>query len=219
MILGRFIGRVLFRVCLGSTAVASTSAVETPMEETRFIDLRSVLSNTIEKGTRVKDPNRCEGVIGHHTATKAWSFKRDSDLHAFNQKWGIISYDKGVNWQGVIYLLKDPDILGYHASGWNRNSFAIVMLGNFSEVEPSQAMINGFKLALRTTFDEYDLHYFIAHTRAKMNRQGLYTECPGALNMEWLQKLEFDDRLYPSHIEGLPYEPEEEFRNPETYPL
>ena len=204
MFLRQFFRRVVFRSLLGLGAVAGQSYVEdTILAETMFIDLSDELPMDIPEGERIKDVSKVDGVIGHHSATKAWSFKRVAEFHAFVRGWGTISYDWGVNWEGLIYKLKKQDLLGYHASGWNRDSFAILILGNFSEVKASKEMKDGFHKVITYAFTEYNLSYFMMHTTAKMFADHKFTECPGTNAQKWMSRYQFDAREYPNRDEDL----------------
>ena len=206
------LSKVFMRVLVGTTAVAGQSMVQDDiLQETSFIDLSDQLPSDIPKGERFKDVSKVDGLIGHHSATKAWSFKRVAEFHSFVRGWGTISYDWGVNWEGVIYKLKDQNLLGYHASGWNRDSFSIVLLGNFSEAIPTKEMKKGFHTIITYAFNKYQLSYFLLHTTAKRYQEDKYTECPGVRAFSFMSPYEFDSRDYPDRIEDLSPIPKNRF--------
>lgn len=203
MFFRNILSKWVFRAIIGTTAVSGQSIVEEADEQTRFIDLSDYLPNTIEDGERIKNTSTVEGMGVHNTATKNQSFKTIAEYHVFAKKWKIVSYDWGINWEGIKYILKRRDILGYHISGLNRNSYATVLLGNYSLVESTPEMKEAFHSHMVWAFNEYNLQYLIMHTTAKRILDKRYTECPGLNAQDWIRPYEFDSRSYPDRFEEL----------------
>ncbi len=191
MILGKFLSRVILRVLLGSSAVVGQSMADEVTDETKFVDLREVLITNTNHPPKTVDTNKIEGGAGHHTATKGQSFKTVAEFHVISKDWPAISYMIGVAYDGMVYLLNYDDVLTYQASGVNTVSRAIVCLGNYSEVEATKELKEGFKTAVNYMRDKYDLKWFAMHTTIKMRVDGRYTECPGTNNYSWMKKYEF----------------------------
>ncbi|MEJ5920295.1 peptidoglycan recognition protein family protein [Corynebacterium sp. H78] len=66
--------------------------------------------------------------------------------HAVTRGWGDIGYNALVDKFGNIYEGRagglDKNVQGAHAGGFNKGTFGISMMGDYSSVQPSQAMIN-----------------------------------------------------------------------------
>jgi uncharacterized protein with LGFP repeats len=81
--------------------------------------------------------------------------------HAVSRGWGDIGYniivDKfGRIWEGRYGGL-DSTVIGAHAGGFNAGTVGVAMLGDYSQVDPSQPMVDAIVAFIAWKFDDYGL--------------------------------------------------------------
>lgn len=106
-------------------------------------------------------------LIVHHTVsnndTVDWlaNVRAIWYYHTFTRGWGDIGYNYLVDPNGVIYEghLGGDDVVGTHASGANRGSMGVALLGTFSVDTPPEPMLNVLAdlLAWKTAQKQLDL--------------------------------------------------------------
>jgi hypothetical protein len=156
--------------------------------------------------------NGVKMVVVHHTAsendyTAAQAPKLVRDFQAYDmdvRRYDDLGYNVMVDrfgsiWEGRYGGLDQP-VIGAHALGFNSVAMGIVVIGNFVDVEPPQAVINavaklaGWKLALEgydptssvtITGDEADGHPLhplpLTTPRIVGHRDVGQTQCPGLI--------------------------------------
>ncbi len=140
-------------------------------------------------------------LVVHHSAgsntSPDWAATVRSiwDYHVNTQAWDDIAYNFLIDPNGVIYEGRGNDVSGAHFSCMNPGTMGVCLLGNFSQVGPSNAMINsltelmGWK-ACDIDQDPRDTSYFTTAAVDLVNLCGhrdgnnipaacTVTECPG----------------------------------------
>ena len=91
-----------------------------------------------------------EKVIIHHTVTDnrpvdpAAAVRAIYYYHAIQRGWGDIGYNFLIDWNGNVYEGRygGPTVVGGHALQYNWGSIGIALLGDFTKVAPSNAMLS-----------------------------------------------------------------------------
>lgn len=140
-------------------------------------------------------------LIVHHTVSNNsstdWAavVRAIWNFHTFGRGWGDIGYNYLVDPNGVIYEghLGGDDVVGTHASGANKGSMALALLGTFTTgstgIRPPQAMLNASVELLSWKADQRGINVFDASRLPNltwglphlMGHRDVYgtTECPG----------------------------------------
>lgn len=140
-------------------------------------------------------------LIIHHTvsnnASTDWPavVRAIWNFHTYSRGWGDIGYNYLVDPNGVIYEGHNggDDVIGTHASGANKGSMAVALLGTFTAyspgIRPPQAMLNSAADLLAWKADQRDINVFDAGRLPNltwglphlMGHRDVYgtTECPG----------------------------------------
>lgn len=151
-------------------------------------------------------------LIVHHTvsnnASTDWPavVRAIWNFHTFSRGWGDIGYNYLVDPNGVIYEGHNggDNVIGTHASGANKGSMAVALLGTFTAyspgIKPPQAMLNSAADLLAWKADQRDINVFDASRLPNlswglphlMGHRDVYgtTECPGDqahLLIPWLR--------------------------------
>ncbi|NMM83841.1 cold-shock protein [Rhodococcus sp. SRB_17] len=167
-----------------------------------------------DESKRCQNPTYDDGLGGatvHHTAgnnnySKAESAEIVRGIYAYHAQtlgWCDVGYNALVDKYGQIFEGRagglDRPVQGAHAGGFNENTTGIAMMGDYSTVQPSQAMLNsvgqflGWKLKkaglnpLGTTvmysegteFTQYPQGAAVTLPIIFAHRDVGYTECPG----------------------------------------
>ena len=134
--------------------------------------------HTVNANSYTKDqvPSIMRGIYAYHTQSRGWS---DIGYNFLVDRFGQI-------WEGR-YGGVDRPVVGAHTLGYNEESFAMSAIGNFEEVQPSEAMIQAYaelfawKLSLAGIAADdmkqwVDSRYFAA---INGHRDADSTACPG----------------------------------------
>lgn len=159
-------------------------------------------------------------LIVHHTvsnnASTNWAavVRAIWNFHTYSRKWGDIGYNYLVDPNGVIYEghKGGDDVVGTHASGANKGSMAVALIGTFTAyspgIRPPQAMLNAAVDILSWKADQRDINVFDASNTLPniswglphlMGHRDVYgtTECPGDqahLLIPWMRE-QIADRI------------------------
>lgn len=110
-----------------------------------------------DESLRCAEPDYDDGtsaIVIHHTAGSnnytqaeaAGIMRGIYQYHAQTLGWCDVGYHSLVDKYGTIYEGRagglNKSVQGVHAGGFNQNTWAISMMGNYDVVEPTQAMIN-----------------------------------------------------------------------------
>ena len=106
-----------------------------------------------------------EKVIVHHTATAnkvkhpAAAIRSIYYYHAITRGWGDIGYNFLVDWQGNVYegRFGGANVVGGHALQYNYGSMGIALLGDFSNVEPPDVMLDALMQAIEDRAPQVDV--------------------------------------------------------------
>jgi hypothetical protein len=104
-------------------------------------------------------------AIVHHTATRNNSTDPTADIramyyyHAVTRGWGDIGYNYLVDRSGNIWTGRQggDDVTGGHTFGWNRGSFGVAALGDFSNVALPTPMLEGMARVIAMEFAQRGL--------------------------------------------------------------
>lgn len=144
-------------------------------------------------------------LIVHHTVSNNssadWAavVRAIWNFHTFSRDWGDIGYNFLVDMNGVIYEGHNggDDVVGVHASGANRGSMAVALIGTFTApdygipgITPPEPMLNAAIDLLAWKADQRDINVFDASNALPdiswglphlMGHRDVYgtTECPG----------------------------------------
>jgi hypothetical protein len=134
--------------------------------------------HTVNANNYTKDqvPSIMRGIYAYHTKSRGWS---DVGYNFLVDRFGQI-------WEGR-YGGVDRPVVGAHTLGYNEEAFAMSAIGNFEEVQPSQAMLDAYsalfawKLSLHGIAADdmkqwVDDRYFAA---INGHRDADSTACPG----------------------------------------
>lgn len=114
-------------------------------------------------------------LIVHHTvssnSSSDWAavVRAIWNFHTYNRGWGDIGYNYLVDPNGVIYEghYGGDDVVGTHASGANKGSMAVALLGTFTQpdqtppgIRPPQPMLNSAVELLSWKADQRDINIF-----------------------------------------------------------
>lgn len=132
-------------------------------------------------------------VIIHHTYipdvcnTTEQCIKSMQSMQRFHQverKWDDIGYNFAVGGDGNIYEGRGWDRIGAHARSWNNKSIGIVLIGDYTDKNPSSIMQKRAHeiIAFGVSNDYIDKGYTLYGHRQVGN-----TECPGNMFFETLK--------------------------------
>lgn len=146
-------------------------------------------------------------LVVHHTVsnngTTDWAANVRAiwTYHTFSRGWGDIGYNYLVDPNGVIYEghLGGDDVVGTHASGANRGSMGVALLGTFTDVPPPEAMLNAVAELLAWKVSQRQIVMWDASRLPDMNwgllhlvgHRDVYgtTTCPGTTAHSYLPNL------------------------------
>jgi hypothetical protein len=154
----------------------------------------------------------------HHTYTPnidslsmAARVRQIQSYHIDVRGWCDIGYHFLVGQDGQVYQGRYENKTGAHAGGANRNNVGISLIGNFSDLTPSQSM----QTATARTIDAMATEYGISRTRARIKGHrevgSTATSCPGEKTFQILEQL-ID---LSSNLSSPPVTPEPEPSEPE----
>lgn len=109
----------------------------------------------------------------HHTASSDnATWEEIAQYHIKNRKWAGIAYHIGIDKEGRIAILNKLERRSNHTAGHNSHGVGIVLLGNYDEHEPSEAMVKAIR-KVRKYLDVIDI------TEDRLHRDVKATICPG----------------------------------------
>lgn len=134
---------------------------------------------TIRRGTPLYDNGVRAGIV-HHTATSNdYSADRSADIvrsiyryHTSTLGWGDIAYNALVDQYGQVFEGRYGGVTrpveGDHTGGFNADTWAVAMIGNFDLIVPPVAQLRavGHLLGWRLAIDAVNLHGAVTLTSA-----------------------------------------------------
>jgi N-acetylmuramoyl-L-alanine amidase len=117
----------------------------------------------------------------HHTASPSGFAARIRAIQEFHMDvrgWSDIAYSFLINHEGDIYQGRGPGVAGGHTAGQNTVSHAICLLGNFDQVQPTQAALDATVELARHGFERG--WWSQTFTGGHRDAPGANTSCPGA---------------------------------------
>jgi len=138
--------------------------------------------------------NTVTHLIVHHSAgtnqANDWSAIVRSiwDFHVNTRGWDDVGYNWLIDPNGVIYEGRGTDLIGAHFSGKNTNTEGVCLLGDFTEITPTQDAFNKLVQFLAWKSCNKDLYPIDRVRHAPSNstllqvsghRDGCATACPG----------------------------------------
>lgn len=173
------------RFAIGA-AIGTTMSVGVP--HTQIKNLVGELPVSTEHPYGLRPAEWVEGVVWHHSATKATTIRSIAEMHIAQRGWGGIAYHFAIGWDGQVYQLNDITTLSYHSQGHNSHTIGVVLIGNYQEREMTDAMKESIVNLQYFLKERYNLKYSTMHRRLKA------TLCPGDHATEFLENLMYDDR-------------------------
>ena len=89
-----------------------------------------------------------------------------------------VAYHFLIDSEGVIYEGREINVRGAHVQGFNTGSVGIVLIGNFSETEPTQAQTDSLENLVDYLRYTYEIRYLAGH-KDYPDQSPDGTECPG----------------------------------------
>jgi hypothetical protein len=115
-------------------------------------------------------------IVVHHSALPTSDGPREiQQLHFEARNYADIAYHFVIDTGGWIYEGRSLNVRGSHTGGHNTGTVGIVLLGNFQEIEPTDAQIETLRSLSTCLIDRYG----ITHIGGHRDFQPGVTECPG----------------------------------------
>lgn len=165
--------------------VTMTAAGSTIDYGSSYIDLRGKLPSKDGMEYRRRDPSDIEGIIWHHSATSGQTIRSIAEYHTQAKGWPEIAYHYAIGYDGRVYRLLDESKWSNHASGHNRRTIGIVLVGNYHENEPTEAMVSAAARLQEDICDGHAIKYVWLHMETKA------TDCPGRFAAPVLRPIQF----------------------------
>lgn len=80
-------------------------------------------------------------VVFHHSLTDTGSVEKFRDYHVNNNGWEDIGYHYVIPSEGHFQVGRDKKYVGAHASGKNKDSIGVCLIGDFRFYEPTEGQI------------------------------------------------------------------------------
>jgi hypothetical protein len=180
---GRWVTKLALRGAVTMTAAGSAVGYSS-----NIIDLRDQLPRRPDVEYRYRIENEVDGIVWHHSATRAQTIRSIADYHTRVKGWPEIGYHFGVGHDGRIYQLLDVKKWSNHAQGYNRRTIGVVLIGNYHEREMPEAMKSSVLYLQEYLCDTYNIDYVWLHRDTKP------TACPGNYASEFLKNIQFGPR-------------------------
>lgn len=137
-------------------------------------------------------------IIVHHSALPITDGPREiQKMHMELRHYADIAYQFVIDAGGWIYEGRSLTVRGSHTGGHNTGTIGIVLLGNFQEIEPTDAQMEALRKLSACLIDQYGINYLAGHR----DFQPGITECPGD-NLEPLLPRLAKDLGFQFGIEG-----------------
>jgi hypothetical protein len=122
-------------------------------------------------------------IVIHHSAFSQAGPAEIQGLHMDRRGYADVAYHFLIDSEGMIYEGREIHVRGAHVQGFNTGSVGIVLMGNFNELEPTQAQIDGLKTLVDYLRYTYGIRNLAGH-KDYPDQSPDGTDCPG-------------DNLYP----------------------
>ncbi|MFK7802060.1 MAG: peptidoglycan recognition family protein [Anaerolineae bacterium] len=138
-------------------------------------------------------PEVLNTIVVHHSALPLSDGPLEIQLlHQENKGYADVGYHYLIDENGTIYEGRPINVRGAHTGGFNTGAIGIVLLGNFEEIEPTDAQLN----SLMELNQFLKRSYQVTHLAGHNDFQPGETLCPGK-NLEPLlpglaKELEFE---------------------------
>ena len=150
------------------------------VESIEVLDISGKLAKHSTKTYPRRNVNRVTGRVFHHSATTNQNLSTIAQYHVVSRGWPGIAYHIAIGWDGKIYLLNDFSIAFYHTAGHNARNIGIVLVGNYEQNRPSEAMVHSIE-RLREHLDAQGITIEYIHMDL------VSTACPGRYAIEALR--------------------------------
>lgn len=174
-LIGRLFGRTAAKGVVGMTIAGAPVGYQSAIHDLRGeLPVRSDIEYVTRPAEQVK------GLVWHHSATRGQSIRSMAEFHTEVRKWPGIAYHFAIGFDGVVYQLNDVTTTSYHASGHNRNTIGVVLIGNYHDRELTEEMEEAIVTTNEYLRDEHELEFSWLHRETKA------TACPGDYAVEFL---------------------------------
>ena len=151
-----------------------------PVPSIEVLDISGDLAKHTSKTYPRRDIERVTGRVWHHSATSGQSLSGIAQYHVVKRGWPGIAYHVAIGWDGKMYLLNNFTVASYHTAGHNARNIGIVLVGNYQNNRPSEAMRRSIE-RLRKHLDEQGIKIEYIHMDL------VNTACPGRYAIEMLR--------------------------------
>ena len=158
-----------------------------------YIDLRGKLPTRDGAEYRHRHIEDIEGIVWHHSATSGQTIRSIAEYHTQARGWPEIAYHYAIGYDGRIYRLLDEAKWSNHASGHNHRTIGIVLVGNYQDREPTEAMMSAAARLQEDLCDTHDIMYVWLHRDTKA------TDCPGRHAVDVLRQMQFGPKPHELH--------------------
>lgn len=184
----RTVGRLVIRaavVLLPRGAVTMTVAGSGVGYQSNYVDLSDVtdrievmdISGTLPhsptKTYQYRRADQIKGLVFHHSATRGQTIRSMAEYQVEVRGWAGLGYHYAIGYDGRIYKCNDPLLKTNHTANHNTATIGAVLVGNYQEREPSEAMIRSAEHLEAYLMERYGLQFVWLHRETKP------TLCPG----------------------------------------
>ena len=121
-------------------------------------------------------PETLTSIVVHHSALPLSDGPLEiQKLHRENKGYADVGYHYLIDENGILYEGRPINVRGAHTGGFNTGAIGIVLLGNFEEIQPTQAQLKSLKELSRYLKSAYQITHLAGH----QDFQPGETLCPG----------------------------------------
>lgn len=99
----------------------------------KILDVTKFLPKHPSKRYKTRNVHEIDRIVIHHSATQTGTPKAFANYHVKNRNWPGIGYTYVIMPDGLIFQTNADRTISYHASGANRSSIGICLVGNFDQ--------------------------------------------------------------------------------------
>lgn len=116
-------------------------------------------------------------IVVHHSATASGTPEAFARYHVYTLGWPGIGYHYVIGRDGTVHKCHPASVVSYHASGANRYSIGVCLVGNFDAQRPSEEQRTALVELLRELVGAYQIP--AANVIGHRDVPGTRKSCPG----------------------------------------